>query len=399
MTSYRYIAIDQYGQRHRGVLEMPNEQMLTASLQQQGLELLTFRMGQPWFWRQPRVNTQTLILFCVQMEQLLQAGVPLLQALADLAEQNEHQGMKAALRDVQRDLEAGKLLSQALQAQPKIFPPLLGQLIDAGERTGQLPEIFGHLTRTLSWQAELRSQVRRGLTYPAVLCVMVAIAAYVMLTFLVPQMASFLQSLGQALPWSTRLLLALSDGVMAYGGWLLLGIIAMVTVFTLAIRRSPVFAFFLDQQLLRLPVVGRLVHQLVLARFCRFLGLMYQTGIPLLQALAWCQPLLQQRVMEQALAEVYQRVQAGESLTAGFAATQQFPPLMLRMLSVGETTGALDRMLFQLAMVYDREVQSQLQMLLRLLEPALTIALGMMLLFLMAAVMLPVYDSFSSLRY
>ncbi|EEF26318.1 conserved hypothetical protein [Ricinus communis] len=159
---------------------MPNEQMLTASLQQQGLELLTFRMGQPWFWRQPRVNTQTLILFCVQMEQLLQAGVPLLQALADLDEQNEHQGMKAALRNVQRDLEAGKLLSQALQAQPKIFPPLLGQLIDAGERTGQLPEIFGHLTRTLSWQAELRSQVRRGLTYPAVLCVMVAIAAYVM---------------------------------------------------------------------------------------------------------------------------------------------------------------------------------------------------------------------------
>lgn len=399
MTSYRYTAIDQYGQRHRGVLEMPNEQMLTASLQQQGLELLTFRMGQPWLWRQPRVNTQTLILFCVQMEQLLQAGVPLLQALADLAEQNEHQGMRAALRTVQRDLEAGKLLSQALQAQPKVFPPLLGQLIDAGERTGQLPEIFGHLTRTLSWQAELRSQVRRGLTYPAVLCVMVAIAAYVMLTFLVPQMASFLQSLGQALPWSTRLLLALSDGMMAYGGWLLLGIIAMGVAFRLAIRRSPVFAFFLDQQLLRLPVVGRLVHQLVLARLCRFLGLMYQTGIPLLQALAWCQPLLQQRVMEQALAEVYQRVQAGESLTAGFAATQQFPPLMLRMLSVGETTGALDRMLFQLATVYDREVQSQLQMLLRLLEPALTITLGMMLLFLMAAVMLPVYDSFSSLRY
>ncbi len=399
MTSYRYTAIDQYGQRHRGVLEMPNEQMLTVSLQQQGLELLTFRMGQPWLWRQPRVNTQTLILFCVQMEQLLQAGVPLLQALADLAEQNEHQGMRAALRTVQRDLEAGKLLSQALQAQPKVFPPLLGQLIDAGERTGQLPEIFGHLTRTLSWQAELRSQVRRGLTYPAVLCVMVAIAAYVMLTFLVPQMASFLQSLGQALPWSTRLLLALSDGMMAYGGWLLLGIIAMGVAFRLAICRSPVFAFFLDQQLLLLPVVGRLVHQLVLARLCRFLGLMYQTGIPLLQALAWCQPLLQQRVMEQALAEVYQRVQAGESLTAGFAATQQFPPLMLRMLSVGETTGALDRMLFQLAMVYDQEVQSQLQMLLRLLEPALTITLGMMLLFLMAAVMLPVYDSFSSLRY
>ncbi|WP_029147793.1 type II secretion system F family protein [Methylophilus sp. 5] len=399
MTSYRYTAIDQYGQRQRGVLDVPNEQALMVSLQQQGLELLTFKLGQSLLWRQPRVNTQALILFCVQMEQLLQAGVPLLQSIAELTEQSEHQGMMAALRTVQRDLEAGKLLSQALQAQPKVFPPLLGQLIDAGERTGQLPEIFGHLTRTLSWQAELLAQVRRGLTYPAVLCVMVSAAAYVMLTFLVPQMASFLQSLGQALPWSTRLLLALSDGMMVYGVWLLLGLIALIGTLMLAIRRSPAFAFFLDQRLLKLPVIGRLLHQLVLARLCRFLGLMYQTGIPLLQALEWCQPLLQQRVMAHALADVHQRVLAGESLTASFAATQQFPPLMLRMLSVGETTGALDRMLFQLAAFYDREVQSQLQMLLRLLEPALTIALGLMLLFLMAAVMLPVYDSFSSLRY
>lgn len=399
MTSYRYTAIDQYGHRQRGMLDVADEQALMASLQQQGLELLTFKLAQSLLWRQPRVDTQTLILFCVQMEQLLQAGVPLLQSVAELTDQSEHRGMMLALRAVQRELEAGKLLSQALQAQPQVFPALLGQLIAAGECTGQLPEIFGHLTRTLSWQAELVAQVRRGLTYPAVLCVMVSVAAYVMLTFLVPQMASFLQSLGQSLPWSTRLLLALSDTVMNYGGWVFLGLIVLISAVLLAIRRSPTLAFFMDQYLLKLPVIGRLWHQLVLARLCRFLGLMYQAGIPLLQALEWCQPLLQQRVMAHALSDVHQRVQAGESLTASFAATRQFPPLMLRMLSVGETTGALDKMLFQLATFYDREVQSQLQMLLRLLEPALTIALGLMLLFLMAAVMLPVYDSFSSLRY
>lgn len=330
---------------------------------------------------------------------MLQAGVPLLQAIAELAEQSEHKGLQAALRILYRDLEAGRLLSQAFQAQANIFPPLFGQLIDAGERTGQLSEIFGHLTRTLSWQAELLAQIRRGLTYPVVLCVMVAVAACVMLTFLVPQMASFLQGLGQELPWSTRLLLTLSDGVMAYGGWLLLVMVLLVSALILIVRHSPKAALLLDQCLLKIPVFGRLLHQLVLARLCRFLGLMYQTGIPLLQALEWCQPLLQQRVMALALAEVHQRVQAGESLTSSFKATLQFPPLMLRMLSVGETTGALDRMLLQLAAFYDREVQSQLQTLLRLLEPALTISLGLMLLFLMAAVMLPVYDSFSSLRY
>lgn len=399
MTWYRYTAIDSYGLQHRGSLELSSEQALLDYLQQQGLELLTFKLGQPFLSRLPRVNTSTLILFCVQLEQLLQAGVPLLQAIAELAEQCEHRGMQAALRHVQRDLEAGKLLSQAFQAQPNIFPSLFGQLIEAGERTGQLPDIFGHLTNTLRWQAELVSQVRRGLTYPALLCVMVVIAAYVMLTYLVPQMASFLQSLGQDLPWSTRLLLALSNGVNTYGTWLLVTLIILAGASLWARRHSPECALLFDRLLLKLPLIGRLVHQLVLTRLCRFLGLMYQTGIPLLQALEWCGPLLQQRVIELALAEVYQRVQAGESLTAAFGATHQFPPLMCRMLSVGETTGALDRMLFQLAHFYDREVQSQIQMLLRLLEPALTIALGMMLLFLMAAVMLPVYDSFSTLRY
>lgn len=399
MTYYRYTAIDQYGRHQRGWMEVPSEQALMESLQQQDLELLTLKPGKPLFWRQPRVNSAVLIVFCVQMEQLLQAGVPLLQAVSELAEQSEHKGLQAALHILKRDLEAGRMLSQAFQAQANIFPSLFSQLVDAGERTGQLPEIFGHLNRTLNWQAELLAQLRRGLTYPAVLCVMVAVAAYVMLTFLVPQMASFLQGVGQELPWSTRLLLTLSDGVMAYGGWLLLGIALVASALLMVVRHSARAALLLDQCLLKIPVFGRLLHQLVLARLCRFLGLMYQTGIPLLQALEWCQPLLQQRVMALALAEVHQRVQAGESLTSSFKATQQFPPLMLRMLSVGETTGALDRMLLQLAAFYDREVQSQLQTLLRLLEPALTISMGLMLLFLMAAVMLPVYDSFSSLRY
>lgn len=399
MTYYQYTAIDQLGRQQRGCMDVPSEQSLVQCLQQQELELLTYKLGQPLFRRQPRVNSAVLIVFCIQMEQLLQAGVPLLQAIAELAEQSEHKSLQAALRILYRDLEAGRLLSQAFQAQANIFPPLFGQLVDAGERTGQLSEIFGHLTRTLSWQAELLAQIRRGLTYPAVLCVMVAVGAYVMLTFLVPQMASFLQGLGQELPWSTRLLLTLSDGVMAYGGWLLLVMVLLVGALILIVRHSPKAALLLDQCLLKIPVFGRLLHQLVLARLCRFLGLMYQTGIPLLQALEWCQPLLQQRVMALALAEVHQRVQAGESLTSSFKATLQFPPLMLRMLSVGETTGALDRILLQLAAFYDREVQSQLQTLLRLLEPALTISMGLMLLFLMAAVMLPVYDSFSSLRY
>ena len=399
MTSYRYTAIDSDGRQQHGTLQAENEQALEDSLQKQGLELLTFKIGQPVDWFQPRINAQHLILFCVQLEQLLQAGVPLLQALEELAGQCEHRLMSEALRGLHHELEAGKLLSQALQAQPRVFPALICHLVAAGEHTGQLPEIFGHLAQTLQWQADLMAQTRRGLTYPALLCVMVCVAAAVMLTFLVPQMVGFLHSLGQELPWSTRLLLGLSDWVIAYGGAMVVFLMVFVAGLRFAIKRSSAWALYWDQMLLQLPVVGRLLQQLVLTRLCRFLGLMYQTGIPLLQALEWCQPLLHNRVMAQALNQVHQRVQAGEGLASSFAATGWFPSLLVRMIRVGETTGALDRMLSQQATFYDREVQAQMQFLLRLLEPVLTMVLGLMLLFLMAAVMLPVYDSFSTIRY
>ncbi|HSI45211.1 MAG TPA: type II secretion system F family protein [Methylophilus sp.] len=398
MTAYRYTAIDQDGRQQRGTFQATSEQALEASLKAKGLELLTIKIGQPINWFQPRIKPQHLIQFCIQMEQLLQAGVPLLQALEELAEQCENQLMSAALSALQQELQAGKLLSQALQAQPKVFPAFIGNLVAAGEHTGKLPEIFGHLAQTLQWQADLISQTRRGLTYPALLCVMVCVAAAVMLTFLVPQMVSFLQSLGQELPWSTRLLLGLSDWVIAYGG---LGVVLLVMLaigLRFSVKRSPAFALYCDHKILKLPVLGMLLHQLVLTRLCRFLGLMYQTGIPLLQALEWCQPLLHNRAMAQALDQVHQRVQSGEGLAASFAAAGWFPPLLVRMIRVGETTGALDRMLSQQAAFYDREVQTRMQSLLQLLEPVLTMLLGLMLLFLMAAVMLPVYDSFSTLK-
>lgn len=398
MTSYRYTAIDHDGRQQRGTVQAASELALEANLKAQGLELLTCKTGQPVSWFQPRIKAQHLIQFCIQMEQLLQAGVPLLQALEELAGQCEHRLMSEAFRALQHELQAGKLLSEAMRAQPAVFPAFIGNLIAAGEHTGQLPEIFGHLTQTLQWQADLIAQTRRGLTYPALLCVMVCVAATVMLTFLVPQMVGFLQSLGQELPWSTRLLLGLSDWVIAYGAFAVVLLAFMALGLRFAVKRSLSFALYCDQKMLKLPVIGRLLQQLVLTRLCRFLGLMYQTGIPLLQALEWCQPLLHNRVMAQALNQVHQRVISGEGLAASFAAAGWFPPLLVRMIRVGETTGALDRMLSQQAAFYDREVQIRMQSLLQLLEPLLTMLLGLMLLFLMAAVMLPVYDSFSTLK-
>lgn len=399
MNHYRYTAIDQQGRRVRGRMMAESEPALAGLLWQQGQELLTAGIAHGQRKIATGEQSRLLIVFCEQLEQLLQAGVPLLQALDELAAHHDHPGFSSALRTLPHALQSGQLLSQAMQLQPLFFPPLVYQLVAAGERTGQLPDILGHLSHTLQWQAELRSQVRRGLMYPALLCVMVCLAAGVMLTFLVPQMAGFLNSLGQELPWSTRTLLALSSGIKAYGLVLLLGLFLFITGAMAVVKRSMTWALRADKVRLELPVIGKLLHQLALARLCRYLGLMYQTGIPLLQALHWCQPLLNNRWMALALSSVEQQVQAGAGLAKSFAEAGCFPPLMIRMIRIGETTGALDNTLKQLSTFYDHEVQQQMQILLRLLEPLLTLFLGAMLLFLMAAVMLPVYDSFSTIRY
>ena len=397
-AGYRYTALDANGHRKTGWLHVPDEPALIMALQSNGLELIRCKPGNPLILHSTRITPRAQNMLFQQLAQLLQAGIPLLSAVRDLAALDAPPAMHRMLQAIAQDLESGHLLSQAVQAHAAVFPPWIALLIGAGERTGQLPQVLGHVTRTLSWQIALQAQLRRGLTYPAILCGMVCLAAYVMLTFLVPQMASFLQSLGQTLPASTRVLLVVSDHVQHHGWAYLLGALLIMLCVWLAMRRWPEFALSVEKGVLRLPWIGRLWQQCALVRLCRFLGLMYQSGIPLLQALVWCQPLLQQRVMAQAVGEAHQRLEAGEGLAASFRATGRFPPLMLRMLSIGETTGALDHVLFQLAELYDHEVQDSLDRLLRLLEPMLTLILGALLLFLMVAVMLPIYDSFSMLR-
>lgn len=398
MNRYSFTAIDLDGHRHKGNLFAESEQALHTSLQQKQLELLTLKIKNVTNV-QTKVDIQTLIIVCIQLEQLLKAGVPLLQALEELAMHMDHEGMEVALRRLHHALQAGKLLSQAMQAQPAVFPSFMCHLVHAGEHVGQLPEIFAHLAATLQWQADLQSQLRRGLAYPALLCVMVLIAAAVMLTYVVPQMAGFLQSLGQALPWSTRALIATSTWALQDGVWLLIACMGMLIAAIYAYKHSPIFALKVDGWLLQWPIVGPLLQHMVLARMCRFLGLMYHTGIPLLEAIRLCQSLLGNRFLANLLDQVRREVQAGEGLAQSFSHSRYFPPLLVRMVRIGESTGALDRMLSQLSAFYDQQVQTQMQLFLRMLEPALTMVMGLMLILLMASVMLPVYDSFSSLHY
>lgn len=396
--AYRYRALDSRGRVHKGWLALPNEQAVIAVLQQQQLEWLSITPSRWPFWQRQQLSTAQLTLFCLQMAQLLQAGIPLLQAMQDIAMHSVQPALQHQCMRLHQELEAGHMLSAAMLASPGAFPDWLVRLIETGERTGRLPDIFAQLTATLQWQRALQHQLKRGLTYPLLLASMLLGVVTVMLTVLVPQMLGFLQTMGQTLPWSTRLLLQLSHGLQHYGGVLLIGGLVVIMVGWLGCRMFDRWVEIRDHCLLRLPLIGPVLQIMAIARLCRFLGLMYQSGIPLLQALAWCQPLVGLRPVALALAEVHASVESGQSLTEAFAGNPVFPPLMQRLIAVGERSGSLDRMLAELTRVYDQSAAEQCSWLLSLLEPALTVLMGLLLLFLMAAVMLPVYDSFSTLR-
>lgn len=399
MQTFYYQAINRAGSPRDGWMPATDIAALAQRLQTQGLELLVAKPRRLGRWRAVHLTTPQLIEFCVQLAQLLRAGVPLLQALEALAEHGESPMLSVVLLTLQQEIEGGQTLSQAMLAQPPVFPALACHLVAAGEHTGQLPEVLAHLATALQWQASLQAQTKRGLMYPAMLAVMVLLAAMVMLTFLVPQMAGFLSSLGQTLPWSTRALIWISEAILAHGVAILLGFACMISLAYVAVRRLPSVAWWWHQRVLQAPILGKLLQQLMLARLCRFLGLMYRTGIPLLDALQLCQPLMRHPVMAQALSDVILYIQSGKTLAQSVVETGCFPPLMVRMMGVGETTGALDDTLTQLSDFYDQEVQARLKTLLGMLEPVLTVVLGAMLMLLMAAVMLPVYDSFSQLKF
>lgn len=398
MPLFDYHAVNHAGVSRRGWLPAADVSRLADQLEREGFALIQARPKRLATRNHTQLQSAALIACCQQLSQLLTAGIPLVQAIEMLARESETARMAWVYMQLQQALEAGQPLSQAMMRLNQ-FPAVVCHLVATGEHTGQLPEVLAHLAAVMHWQAQLVAQLKRGLIYPALLALMVGLAAVVMLTFLVPQMTGFLISLGQTLPWSTRLLIALSNGVIDYGWQMLSGLLALIGVLVWMVRRYPTVAWWWHQRLLRLPVAGQLIQHLLLARLCRFLGLMYRAGIPLLEALALCQPMLPHPVLRHACEQVIQRIQSGRGLAQSFADAGVFPPFMLRMLALGETTGALDATLTQLSQVYDNALQTRLSTLLALFEPVLTMVLGGMLLLLMAAVMLPVYDSFSQFSF
>lgn len=397
LETYQYRAIDPVGRQTKGLMEARNVADLEVRLQQMGLDLTTVKLSKKsWsFFASNKVSQRDLALFCFQLEQLMIAGVPILAGLNDVAETIENGYFKKVLGAIYSEIEGGKTLSEALEMHRNVFDEVFVSLVSAGEQTGKLQTVFHHLTQTLKWQDALFSHTRQLLTYPLFIFFIVMMAVAFLMIFLVPQLVQFMENLGQALPWNTQILIWISGAFVNYW-WLIIGTpIVLIFSITAWIRTHPGARYQWDGIKLKLPLVGDLLHKIIMARFARYFALMYQAGIPILTVIRSCESIVGNRVVASALDRIHERINAGNGLSESFRQAGLFPSLVMRMIAVGERSGTLDQALMHVSYFYDREVDERLKYLLKMLEPALTVILGLVLLFIMAAVLGPVYESFS----
>jgi type IV pilus assembly protein PilC len=297
------------------------------------------------------------------------------------------------------DMEGGRVLSQCMANHPDVFDNVFVSLIRAGEQSGQLPEVFKNLADNLKWLDELISQTRRLLILPLLTLVVVLGVLVVLLIVLVPQIAALFKTMGLALPVQTKILIAVS-GFMTQYWYIVFGvpIVAFVAA-GIAITRSSRVSYMWDYAKLRMPLVGATLQKIIMSRFANVFALMYRSGVTVLDSIKICEEVVGNKVISDGLVRAGQQIAAGESLTETFQNLGMFPPLVIRMLRVGENTGALDTSLMNITYFYNRDVRESVDKAQKMLGPIMTITLGGMLAFVVWAVLGPVYDILGKVKF
>ncbi|MCW5592779.1 MAG: type II secretion system F family protein [Burkholderiales bacterium] len=400
MALFAYRAVDEEGKISSGSLDATNAIDLELRLRRLGLDLITFEsVKRTVAARSRHVTRPELITFCFHLSQLLRAGVNIIEALTDLRDTVDNPGFRQVVAGLIEDIEGGLRLSEALANHPYIFDGVFVALVRAGEQSGQLNEVLDELAENLKWQDEMASQAQRALIYPAIVLVVVVAVIFVLMIFLVPQLAVTFKALVPKLPKETEILIALSN-VFVKWWYLLIGVPlgAAAAVFAAA-KGNDAVQQRIDAASIRLPVIGPIRYKIMLARFSTFFAMLYRSGISVLDCIQICEKIMGNRLMEQALQRVGRAISEGQGISQAFTATKLFPPLVLRMLRVGESTGGLDSALLNVSYFYNREVREGIAKMQSLIGPATTIVLGGLIVAILYTIFLPLYDVISKIKF
>ncbi|HUW76952.1 MAG TPA: type II secretion system F family protein [Gallionella sp.] len=399
MSLYSYRAIDDLGKSHRGLQDAANQVDLEMRLKRSGLDLIDAKIdsGSTGMGR-GKIKRPELITFFFNLEQLTRAGVPLLECLADLRDTMNDPRFREIIANLIESIEGGKKLSEAMALHPDAFDKIFVSLTHAGEASGRLQEVFEHITESIKWQDEMASNTKTILMYPAFVGTTVVAITFFLMIYLVPQLVSFIVGMGQQIPIQTRILIATSHFFVNYWYIIITAPIVLVITGTLLVKSSPEMRLRFDGFKLKMWVIGPILRKIILARFANTFAMMYGSGISILECIANSRDVVNNQAVAKSLDDVMLEIESGKNLTQSFQNTGMFPPLVVRMLKVGEATGSLDKALLNVSYFYDRDVKSSIKKVQVLIEPTMTIVLGTLLGWVMLSVLSPIYDLIGKMK-
>jgi general secretion pathway protein F len=397
MPAYEFTALDARGREEKGLLEGDTPRQVRGMLRDRGLTPLSVHevaeqsaQRRSLFQRGGWSHTD-LTLFTRQLATLARSGLPLDEALAAVAQQSDRRNVKRVTLGVRSGVVEGSTLAQALAQFPSVFPPLFRATVEAGESSGKLDNVLERLADYVERRQALQQKIMLAAIYPAILTVVAVAVVVLLLTYVVPKVVAVFADLDAQLPLLTRALIALSDFLREFGPGLLLALVAGAIVFANAMR-SDAFRRRVHRVMLAVPLVGRLTRGANTGRFMRTLGILFGSGVPILDAMRIGNQVVGNLPMREAIEAATLRVREGASVNRALSQSGLFPPITLHLIASGEASGRLDEMLDRAAGQQEREVETLVAALMGVLEPLLIVTMGGIVFMIVMAILLPIFD-------
>jgi type IV pilus assembly protein PilC len=402
-ATYSYRVRDRTGKVLTGAIEAESLTAVASKLRSMGYIVLDISekkegisLGGFSLFR--RVKAKDLTVFTRQFATMINAGVSITKALGILADQTTNPTLSAVITQLQKDVEGGLSLSEALAKHPKVFPPIFVNMTRAGEAGGVLDEALLKIAEHFEKEEELKSRIKSALSYPIAVVSVATILVFVMITFIVPMFVKMFATMGGELPLPTRMLLVLSGFIRGIGGLFIFAAIVGVYFGYKIANSRPNSKFVVDSIKLKLPVMGSLVQKMSLAKFTRTFATLIASGVPILQAMDIVADTAGNEVVTRAVREARSSIKEGETISKPLAKSAVFPPMVVQMIAIGEETGALDAMLTKIADFYDAEVSATVDALTSILEPLLMLFLGVSVGGIVIALYMPMFSIITMIK-
>jgi type IV pilus assembly protein PilC len=403
--AYTYTGRDATGKIVKGKLEGSSESAVVARMRTMGLSPVNISESANGtglnrdlnIGFEKRVKTKDLAIASRQIATMISAGLSLLRTLTIIAEQTESKRLAKAFEGVRSDVEVGSSFSDSIAKRPEIFPPLMINLVRAGEIGGFLEGSLESIAVNYEAEVKLNGKIKSAMTYPVIVLIIALIAVAAMLIFIVPVFSAMFKSLNAQLPLPTEFLVVLSNGMVYIGPAVVIGIIAF-NIWWAKYKNAEATRRFVDPLKLKIPVFGELMKKVSIARLTRNLAMMMAAGVPILRSLSIVGAVANNYVVEQALNKVAESVRQGRSIAEPLAKEPLFPSMVTQMISVGEDSGALEVMLRKVSEFYDQEVESMTEQLTALIEPIMIAVIGVLVGGMIVALYMPIFDIYSHIH-